>query len=214
MIVAKQTLHPIFTEMTISNTVEIDFSINNEKLKAVDLLDTSLFSSFVESYLSERNAIFGIGGYNEHRGIYQRSAIFNSEESRCIYLGIDVWTKAATPVFLPLDGEIHSLANNKKFGDYGPTIIVSHLVDEKKFHTLYGHLDKESLKNFKPGDKVRKGSKIARVGNYPENGNWPPHLHFQLIIDMEGRAGDYPGVCKISERLKYLENCPDPSIFF
>jgi hypothetical protein len=43
-----------------------------------------------------------------------------------------------------------------------------------------------------------------------ENGHWPPHLHFQLIIDMGKAKGDYPGVCKYSEREKYLDNCPDP----
>jgi peptidoglycan LD-endopeptidase LytH len=45
-----------------------------------------------------------------------------------------------------------------------------------------------------------------------ENGNWPPHLHFQLIADMEGWKGDYPGVCKYSEREKWLGNCPDPDL--
>jgi hypothetical protein len=29
---------------------------------------------------------------------------------------------------------------------------------------------------------------------------------------MEGRKGDYPGVCKYSERKKYLANCPDPDL--
>jgi hypothetical protein len=45
-----------------------------------------------------------------------------------------------------------------------------------------------------------------------ENGNWPPHLHFQLIIDMQGMKGDYPGVCKFSERERYLANCPDADL--
>jgi hypothetical protein len=50
-----------------------------------------------------------------------------------------------------------------------------------------------------------------------ENGQWPPHLHFQIVVDMEipiaiGRKGDYPGVCKLSEKEKYLNNCPNPDL--
>jgi len=45
-----------------------------------------------------------------------------------------------------------------------------------------------------------------------ENGNWPPHLHFQIIIDIGNWQGDYPGVCKFSERERWLQNCPDPDI--
>jgi len=32
---------------------------------------------------------------------------------------------------------------------------------------------------------------------------------FSDHIDLEGWKGDYPGVCKYSERKKYLSNCPD-----
>jgi hypothetical protein len=45
-----------------------------------------------------------------------------------------------------------------------------------------------------------------------ENGQWPPHLHFQVIIDMEFKKGDYPGVCKLNEKEKYLRNCPNPDL--
>jgi hypothetical protein len=51
---------------------------------------------------------------------------------------------------------------------------------------------------------------IGALGIPAENGGWPPHLHFQCIVDMEGYMGDYPGVCKWSEREQYLRNCPDP----
>ena len=45
-----------------------------------------------------------------------------------------------------------------------------------------------------------------------ENGNWPPHLHFQIIEDMELKEGDYPGVCTSANREKYLANCPNPDL--
>jgi len=48
------------------------------------------------------------------------------------------------------------------------------------------------------------------LGNESENGNWPPHLHFQIINDIEGKFGDYPGVCSFKEIDKYSANCINP----
>jgi peptidoglycan LD-endopeptidase LytH len=42
------------------------------------------------------------------------------------------------------------------------------------------------------------------------NGDWPPHLHFQLITDMMGNTGDFPGVCLPEEKQAYKVLCPDP----
>jgi murein DD-endopeptidase MepM/ murein hydrolase activator NlpD len=80
------------------------------------------------------------------------------------------------------------------------------------FHTLYGHLSLNSIKNLREGGNVRKGDVIAEFGIPFENGQWPPHLHFQIIIDMEDWKGDYPGVCSESEKEKYLANCPDADL--
>ena len=81
------------------------------------------------------------------------------------------------------------------------------------FYTLYGHLSKDSLSNLKVGQTFTKGQQIGNIGNYPENGNWPPHLHFQIILDMLGLSGDYPGVAYHDEREIWKSICPDPSLF-
>jgi len=137
--------------------------------------------------------------------------------ARRIHLGIDIWGKPYTAVMAPLDGIVHSFAFNNNFGDYGATLILTHNLDGFSFHTLYGHLSLNSIKNFREGGNVKKGEVIAEFGIPFENGQWPPHLHFQVIIDLEvpiaiGRKGDYPGVCAESEREKYLANCPDPDL--
>ena len=59
----------------------------------------------------------------------------------------------------------------------------------------------------------REIGKIAGKGHYDENGDWPPHLHFQLIVDMQEYRGDYPGACTIDEQDWYAQNCPDPRFF-
>ena len=112
----------------------------------------------------------------------------------------------------PLDGIVHSFAFNNAFGDYGATIILTHNLDGLIFHSLYGHLSLNSLKNLHEGDVIRRGDVFAEFGIPFENGQWPPHLHFQLIRDMQGMKGDYPGVGEESKRDFYLDNCPDPDV--
>jgi murein DD-endopeptidase MepM/ murein hydrolase activator NlpD len=152
------------------------------------------------------------GGYGEDRSIYTQSLFApDGEEPRTVHLGIDIFATAGSDVFAPIDGRIHSWQINDKPGDYGPTIILEHTAAGEKFHTLYGHLSRDSLKGLKLGDAFMAGERIASLGTKRENGCWPPHLHFQVILDIGNRRGDYPGVCKRSESGRWLAICPDPA---
>lgn len=143
----------------------------------------------------------------------ERSAFtIESPEPRRLHLGIDIWGAAGTPIFAPLGGMIHSFAFNDHFGDYGATLILLHQLDGFPFYTLYGHVCLKDIENISTGQYVTRGQKIAHFGLPHENGHWPPHLHFQLILDMGLYDGDYPGVCRYSEREYYLNNCPDPDV--
>ncbi len=133
-------------------------------------------------------------------------------EPRRLHLGTDIWGKPYTKIMAPLNGIVHSFAFNNAFGDYGATIILTHNLEGESFHTLYGHLSLNSIKNIQEGDVIMKGDVFAEFGIPFENGQWPPHLHFQIIKDMHGAKGDYPGVCKFSEREMYLNNCPDADL--
>ncbi|MES1198137.1 MAG: peptidoglycan DD-metalloendopeptidase family protein [Chitinophagaceae bacterium] len=193
--------------------LSLDFTANNHELTDDILNDTSQFISYINNKLGTANAKYGIGGYAEHRTIYSISKLFDSEEEpRRLHLGIDIWGKPYTKIMAPSDGIIHSFAFNDGQGNYGATLILSHSLQGFTFYTLYGHLSLNSIKNIQEGDTVKKGDVIAEFGIPIENGHWPPHLHFQIIIDMENLKGDYPGVCKYSEREKYLSNCPDPDL--
>lgn len=193
----------------------MDFTENNEVLTPDILSDVALFSTEINQHLQNNNAKFGIGGYNEHRTLYSRSDVFSgnefNREPRRLHLGLDIWGDAGTPVFAPLGGMIHSFAFNNKYGDYGATIILLHQLDGMAFYSLYGHLSLKDL-NIKEGRYINRGEEFAHFGLPEENGQWPPHLHFQLIVDLEMYEGDYPGVCALSQRDKYLKNCPDPDL--
>lgn len=191
----------------------LDFTAANQRLQQTDLRNTGAFNDAVQQMLQEQNATIGVGGYMENRFIYRRSHHFDvAEESRDLHLGVDVWVPAGTAVFAPLDGKVHSFADNANFGDYGPTIILEHELEGVTFYTLYGHLNIACLDGLLVGKEVRKGDKIAEVGPYPENGDWPPHLHFQVMCSMEEKHGDYPGVARLSEQAMYEGLCPNPNL--
>jgi murein DD-endopeptidase MepM/ murein hydrolase activator NlpD len=199
----------------------LDLSGENDSLPADALSDTKAFTIYINEILKNANAKYAIGGYGELRKMYAMSRVFDAEkpgeEPRRFHLGVDIWGKPYTKVIAPLDGIVHSFAFNNNFGDYGATIILSHSLQGFNFYTLYGHLSLNSLKDKQEGATIKKEDVFAEFGIPLENGHWPPHLHFQVIRDIEvptaiGRKGDYPGVCKFSEREKYLSNCPDPDL--
>jgi peptidoglycan LD-endopeptidase LytH len=197
---ATQVLAPL--NLTGANT-ELTYDIFN---------DTELFTAYIDAKRKNAGASYLIGGYNELREVYGRSELFNGDEPRRLHLGTDIWGPSGTPVSAPLGGMVHSFAFNNHYGDYGATLILLHQLDGFPFYTLYGHLSLKDIENISAGQYVNRGQKIAHFGQPHENGHWPPHLHFQIIYDLELYEGDYPGVCKYSEREKYLYNCPDPDV--
>jgi murein DD-endopeptidase MepM/ murein hydrolase activator NlpD len=225
-----------------SQYTPLDLSIENIEITQMDVTNASNFETFIESHLDKNNAKVAYGGYNEIRNLYKRSAAFNdlNTEERNIHIGLDLWIKAGTPVLAALDGKVHSFLYNNIVGDYGPTIILEHQIethikkhfssDEMKkwvpdnqnlnifseenqtFYTLYGHLSLESIVSLKVGDFFEKGTTIATLGDSSVNGDYAPHLHFQIIKNIEDNFGDYPGVCSKNNLNYYLNNCPDPNL--
>jgi peptidoglycan LD-endopeptidase LytH len=207
--------HPIVSfHPTNDKLLLMDFTKNNALFTNEIVSNELAFKQTVEQYLKTNKATYGIGGYNELRTVYAVSEVFGkaNEEPRRLHLGIDIWGEAETTIYAPLNGTIHSFAFNNLYGDYGATIILQHQINQFTFHTLYGHLSLKDLNTLKEGSVIKAGQAFAHFGDLEENGHWPPHLHFQMIIDMEGMKGDYPGVCKQSEAKKYLSNCPNPDL--
>nr|WP_067059925.1 peptidoglycan DD-metalloendopeptidase family protein [Mucilaginibacter sp. L294] len=191
----------------------LDLTAANAELTEALIADTEAFSQWINKKLADSNCRYGIGGYMEHRTIYTRSALFNTDdEPRRLHLGVDIWGDAGTPVYSPLQGTVHSFADNDNFGDYGPTIILQHDLDGLTLYSLYGHLSRISLKDLQVGQFININQQIATLGNATENGHWPPHLHFQLMLDIGDAKGDYPGVGRYSQKDNYLQNIPDPEL--
>ena len=198
-----------------SKYIPLDLSVTNTNIRSIDTSSTESFSKYINKYIKKHKAVVAFGGYNETRNIYKRSLHFNNQdaqEERNIHLGIDLWCDEGTVIHTPLDAKIHSFKNNINFGDYGPTIILEHQINGDAFYTLYGHLSSASLENIKKGQCFKQGEPIARLGSSQVNGDYPPHLHFQIIKDIQHFKGDYPGVCSNNDLSYYLNNCPNPEV--
>jgi murein DD-endopeptidase MepM/ murein hydrolase activator NlpD len=137
--------------------------------------------------------------------------LFRGDAERCIHIGVDVFMPAGTVIHAPFDARVQSFANRQVAGDYGPVIILRHELDGFEFHSLYGHLTEASLDGLSRGKAFNAGEPLAEIGARPANGNWPPHLHFQLIQDLQGYHGDYPGVVRPADVEFFKTNCPDPT---
>jgi 4-aminobutyrate aminotransferase-like enzyme/Ser/Thr protein kinase RdoA (MazF antagonist) len=157
-------------------------------------------------------------GFLEVRPFYSTDA-YKKEgncgpEYRTVHLGVDYWLESGTPVHSILEGTVYSIFNNDHPKDYGPTIILLHDVNGIQFYSLYGHLSISTLSVIKQGQRVEKGTLLGYIGDHEENGDWAPHLHFQIILDMLGYQHDYPGVAYYNETEVWKSICPDPNTLF
>lgn len=193
--------------------VVFDFTDRSGDFAHIDINDVAGFTGRLFERIAGAELPVGVGRYDEDRTIYRHSPLFDGEaERRSIHLGIDLFVVESTEVMTPLAGHVHSVADNTGLGNYGPTVILEHCLDDLRFWTLYGHLGRHSVVRLEMGQPLEAGEEFAVVGDHPENGNWPPHLHFQVIADLMGRSGDFPGVAAPSERERWLEICPDANL--
>ncbi|KAF9657637.1 peptidoglycan DD-metalloendopeptidase family protein [Tenacibaculum sp. ZH5_bin.1] len=212
--ISQKPLHVINANISFNEYIPISIAASNKEL-TFDVSSSKEWEAYLENYFFKHKKTVAFGGYLEVRDIYNRSEHFNKlseENQRNIHLGIDLWCDAGTDILAVLDGEIHSFKNNVNYGDYGPTIILKHSIEGNEFYSLYGHLSLESLEDISVGKKVKQGEKIGTLGDSSVNGDYAPHLHFQLIIDIEDYYGDYPGVSSKKTLDFYKQNCPNPNL--
>lgn len=191
----------------------LDLGARNAALVDFDPARPQAARAWIEQSIAAAGADYAAGGYGEDRALYRSSPAFNTDdEPRTVHLGMDLWVPAGAAVHAVLPGTVLSVRDNAGAGDYGPTVILEHALEGLHFYTLYGHLARRTLQVTRTGMKLEGGALLGWLGETAENGGWPPHLHFQIIADLEGRVGDYPGVCKRSEAAAWLARCPDPNL--
>jgi 4-aminobutyrate aminotransferase-like enzyme/Ser/Thr protein kinase RdoA (MazF antagonist) len=205
-------------DLRTAPSIVLDLSVGSEFLGAdPHESETPVLTRKISALMDEAKVSIGVGRYDEARLLYT-SPLFGTdanplEERRTIHLGMDLLAEPGTSIHAPLDGVIHTLANNAAPLDYGPLVILQHDAgDAGAFFTLSGHLDTESLAHLKIGQRIARGEKFARVGTSEENGGWAPHLHFQIILDLLELDANFPGVALASQREVWTSLSPDPNL--
>lgn len=215
----ERSLNDLFPTLNITHAVPVDMSVSSTWLGTRSEYQNDDLMSFKLSRLQAKNPGGVImDGYLEVRPLYT-SSIFKHEsnegpEYRSMHLGVDFWIDAQTPIHALFDGEVYSIHDNKGDKNYGPTLILRHELEGLTFFSLYGHLSTSTLDLMSKGQQVKQGELIAYLGEYHENGNWTPHLHFQLMLDMLGNKVDFNGVGTVREKDIWQSLCPNPHLLF
>lgn len=212
-------LSDFFPNKNLLHAHLLDLSISSTWLgPSSDFNNLDLFQFKLDQLQKEYPDFILSGGYMENRPLYTSSAydkIGNSgDENRCVHLGIDFWLPPQTPVHAFLDGHVVIVVNNEGEKAYGGMLVIKHEEADLMFYSLYGHLSYESIKSYKKGDVIKKGSEIGKLGTPLENGNWASHLHFQLMLSLMDYTDDFPGVSYSKQKKCYSSICPDPNLLF
>jgi 4-aminobutyrate aminotransferase-like enzyme len=200
-----------------ATTAAIDLSVETDTVAdPTGVTGTSTLSALVVDLMDRAGATVGVGRYDEARCLYTSDVFARApgdrHERRTVHIGVDLFLPAGTPVHAPFDGVVRTVRDNAGHLDYGPTVVLDHAPpDGPPFSTLYGHLSRDVLTSLAPGDRIARGAAFAAFGTFEENGNWPPHLHFQVIADLLDTVGDFPGVAAPSERDVWCSICPNPT---
>jgi 4-aminobutyrate aminotransferase-like enzyme/Ser/Thr protein kinase RdoA (MazF antagonist) len=213
------SLEELFPSINRKEVFLLDLSVSSTWIgHRSEFNDLDLFQFKIDKLQKKYPNKIIAGGYLEPRPIYTSAAYDkignHGRESRTVHLGVDFWLPAYTPVHALFDGEVVVAVNDVGDKEYGGLLILKHQVEDLEFYTLYGHNTPESVMKLKVGERIKKGQKISELGNYPENGNWAPHLHFQIILSLLDYKDDFPGVAYPNQLNVWKSLCLDPNLLF
>lgn len=203
MALQRADIHPA---IELGNAVPIDLGPNTTIPG-----DMNQAMEHMQSLIATTGPVVGYGGYLELRSCYNAPQFMSeSGTRRTVHLGIDVFAVPGTKISAPLASEVHGVFDHAVEGDYGPTVVLKHLLEGVTCYTLYGHLGRSVL-SLKRGQSLARGEVFAEIGDSSINGGWPPHLHLQLYLDTLGQTTDLPGTSTPAEKQLWASICPDPS---
>ena len=212
-------LKELFPTIEKNDYYFLDLSISSKELGLLlDFDDIDAFQHKLREIQKRNPNAVLLGGYLETRPIYTSNVykrIGNlGHEWRTMHLGVDFWLPEETSIQALYDGRVVVAANELGSKTYGGLIILQHYEGGIEFYTLYGHLSKASIEHLAVGKKITKGDRFATLGRPEENGNWVPHLHFQVMLSLLDFKDDFIGVAYPSEIDSWKSICPNPNLLF
>lgn len=141
------------------------------------LLDPSVCEKFVTDIHRREEMDFSYGGYLEDRSHLWRGH-YQEKTGAFTHLGVDFNVPVNTAVSVPVPSEVvYTLKDGDEDGGWGGMVVLKTKV--VGVHYLFAHLRRETLPSV--GSVLPRGSMAGLVAGYPENGNWYPHLHMQVL---------------------------------
>lgn len=213
------SLSHLFPDQKKQDAIHLDLSVSSLWIENEAAFNDLTYFQYKIERLQEAhpNKIIA-GGYLEPRPLYTSEdydiASDQGPISRCVHLGVDFWLPSKTPVHALLDGTVVMALDRKGEKEYGGFVILEHCLGNDSFYTLYGHLDPASIAAHKVGDALKKDALIGKLGSKENNGNWAPHLHFQILLDLLDYKEDFPGVQTYQSQELWADLCPDPNQMF
>jgi murein DD-endopeptidase MepM/ murein hydrolase activator NlpD len=161
---------------------------------------------FNDIFLRKSGASYLIGRFGEDRIEMLRHGDL-AKEKFTIHLGIDIFCKNLELVYCPYDGEIVRMGNSPGPEGYGHYVFIKHQIKKQTWYSFYGHLGKAKVKL----GPIMKGQVIGKLGDWPENGGWSRHLHFEVLKKLP-QGGPPDGYCQLSKFYIFKKNFLDPNL--
>ena len=197
-------LFPIFGSESRTSPAIIDYSI--PEFCKIDPRSMQAMNKYNEKLLESAGAQWGLGWYLEDRS-HILTGTHIREEGRIYHLGVDILFDAGAYIYSPLDGTVYERGYEPGEGNYGGYIIMEYHVWDSVFYALYGHL---SVSSITEETMVKRGERLAQLGESHENGNWFPHLHLQVFTGVDLDIWKSRGYCSASDALRMEKICPNP----
>lgn len=203
--------------LTKPKVLALDLTATGPDAGAWATLDAAGAERLIAERVGQAGADFAIGLYAEDRIVYRGDAYETptAGQRRTVHLGIDLFAPAREPVHAPFAGAVAFIHDDAVDFGFGPTVLLEHRTEEGDiFWTLYGHLSRQSVARLAVGQAVARGEAFCTLGEASENGNWSPHLHFQIVTDHLGLGARMHGVGVGEQWQVWRAISPDPSVVF
>jgi hypothetical protein len=139
-----------------------------------------------------------------------------TDERRTVHIGLDLTLPAGSPLYAPFDGVVHGFEDATARLDYGPLIVLRHEVPRgaSRFRSTRSTATSTApvSRAFTSARPSGRAHGFAAIGAPPENGDWWPHVHVQVITDLLDVPCNFNGVAPASQRRTWLALCPDPNL--
>lgn len=143
------------------------------------LLDPAVCQTFLDDLHARLGVEWSYGGYLENRRhLWQGSYLERS--GNFLHLGIDFNVPRGTPVAAPRAAAAFLVDHDHdREGGWGQRVFLKlEGAPPDDLVLIFAHLQRAEVT---PGTRLLRGEVFAEVGGPPDNGNWAPHLHVQVI---------------------------------